>query len=310
MSGVQAERRSARRYFLLLLIALIWGSQFLLNHLALQTFTPQAVSWLRATIGCLTLTLAMPMIREEVGRAGGGLVYWRQIVLVGFFEATLPFFLVAWGQQHVNSAVAAILMSLVAVFTLFLVMIFVREEPITMGKILGILVGFSGVLVLLWPQLSRSIGGSSLLGSASILAAALSFAISLVLIRRMPEVDAPMRTARNILLCGAVELGFVLIVLRQPLIHQPLELGPVAAITMQGVFAGGVVYVLYVSLVGLAGATFAGFANYLVPLVGVFLGVVFLHDHLSANAYASLAILALAIGMSEWGSGAAAPDEV
>jgi len=68
----------------------------------------------------------------------------------------------------------------------------------------------------------------------------------------------------------------------------------------QGAFAGGLVYVLYVRLVGLAGAAFAGFVNYLVPLVGVFLGVVFLQNKLSASAYVSLVILALAVFASEW----------
>ena len=294
------DNRVMKRYVLLFSIALIWGSQFLLNHLALEIFTPQAVSWLRAAIGCLTLSLFIPFVREPKSNPADRFGYWRQILLVGFFEATLPFFLVAWGQQHVNSAVASILMSLVAVFTLVLVMIFVREEPITAGKVLGILVGFGGVVVLLWPQLNLSMSGRSLLGSASILTAALSFAISLVLIRRLPQLDAPLRTARNILLCGAVELGCLLLFTAQPLTHQAIKSGPITAMAIQGILAGGVVYVLYVSLVGLAGAAFAGFANYLIPLVGVFLGVVFLHDHVSANAYASLAILALAILMSEW----------
>ena len=157
-----------------------------------------------------------------------------------------------------------------------------------------------GVVVLLWPQLSRSAGGSSLLGSASILAAALSFAISLVLIRRLPSMDTPVRTARNILLCGAVELGCVLLFMAQPLTHHTLEPGPLVAMAVQGVLAGGVVYVFYVSLVGIAGAAFAGLTNYLIPLVGVFLGVMFLHDQVSGNAYVSMAILAVAILMSEW----------
>ncbi|MEE3327272.1 MAG: DMT family transporter [Myxococcota bacterium] len=300
MTETPADRGVTKRYLLLFSIALIWGSQFLLNHLALEVFTPQAISWLRAAIGCFTLSLFIPFVKESRPASGEKFVYWRQIVLVGFFEATLPFFLVAWGQQHVNSAVASILMSLVAVFTLVLVVIFVREEPITAGKILGILIGFGGVLVLLWPQLDVSIAGSSLLGSAAILAAALSFAISLILIRRLPQVDAPLRTARNILFCGAIELGLLLLFMAQPLAHHALESGPVAAMAFQGVLAGGLVYVLYVSLVAMAGAAFAGFANYLIPVVGVFLGVVFLHDHVSSNAYASLVILALAIVISEW----------
>ncbi len=119
------------RYVLLILIALIWGSQFLLNDLALEVFTPQAVSWLRATIGFLTLSGFLLILPEAHDNPVSKISYWRQIIMIGFFEATLPFFLVAWGQQHVNSAIAAILMSLVAIFTLILVVVFVRSEPVT-----------------------------------------------------------------------------------------------------------------------------------------------------------------------------------
>ena len=196
---------SRSRYVLLVLIALIWGSQFLLNDLALEVFTPQAVSWLRATIGFLTLSGFLFILPEAHDNTVSKISYWRQIIMIGFFEATLPFFLVDWGQQHVNSAIDEILMSLVAIFTLILVVIFVRSEPVTRGKFIGIALGFAGVVVLLWPQVSQSQQGNSLLGNAAILTAALSFPISLVLIRTLPEMGTPIKIARDILLCGAVE---------------------------------------------------------------------------------------------------------
>ena len=82
--------------------------------------------------------------------------------------------------------------------------------------------------------------------------------------------------------------------------HHPLQSSAVIALLAQGILAGGVVYVLYVRLVNVAGATFAGFANYLVPVVGVFLGVFFLKDHLPLSAYFSILIIALAIFAVEW----------
>ena len=161
-------------------------------------------------------------------------------------------------------------------------------------------IGFVGVVVLLWPQFSLSTGTGSAFGSLAILAAAMSFAVSLVLIRRLPQAGSPVLTARNILFCGTVELGAVLLLMRQPLVHHPLQSSAVIALLAQGVLAGGVVYVLYVRLVNVAGATFAGFANYLVPVVGVFLGVFFLKDHLPLSAYLSILIIALAIFAVEW----------
>ena len=95
----EKEQGLAYRYALLFLIALIWGSQFLFNHFALQVFTAESVAWLRAAIGFLTLSFFMaltPVSRDSKTSKGSASRYWMQIVLVGFFEATLPFFLVAW----------------------------------------------------------------------------------------------------------------------------------------------------------------------------------------------------------------------
>ena len=83
------------RYVLLILIALIWGSQFLLNDLALEVFTPQAVSWLRATIGFLTLSGFLFILPEAHDNPLSKISYCRQIFMIRFFEATLPYFLVA-----------------------------------------------------------------------------------------------------------------------------------------------------------------------------------------------------------------------
>ena len=84
---------SRSRYVLLILIALIWGSQFLLNDLALEVFTAQAVSWLRATIGFLTLSGFLFILPEAHDNTVSKISYWRRIIMIGFFEATLPFFL-------------------------------------------------------------------------------------------------------------------------------------------------------------------------------------------------------------------------
>ncbi len=106
----------------------------MLNDLALEVFTPQAVSWLRATIGFPALSGFLFILPKAHDNTVSKISYWRQIMMIGFFDPTLPFFLVAWGQQHVNSAIAATLMSLVAIFTLILVVVFVRSEPVTRGK--------------------------------------------------------------------------------------------------------------------------------------------------------------------------------
>ena len=74
------------RYVLLILIALIWGSQFLLNDLALEVFTPQAVSWLRATIGFLTLSGLLFILPEAHDNTASKISYWSQIIMIVFLK--------------------------------------------------------------------------------------------------------------------------------------------------------------------------------------------------------------------------------
>ncbi len=293
----------SKKYALLIGIALIWGSQFLFNAVALEQIPPLVVAVLRAAIGALTLTLVLPFFDKKSSRhhtQGSLLKYYPMFFLIGIFEATLPFYLVAWGQQHVDSSTAAILMATIPLFTIALVALFVRDEKITSNKIISVIVGFVAILVLLGPEAMAHLNNlmANLVGEFAILGGALSFALSLILIRKISHLNH-VRSARNILICATIQLlPFALLTTNLSTTHYDLK--SVGSILVLGVFAAGIVYAMYVSLIKLAGAAFTSLNSYLLPVIGLLLGVTIMHDQIHWNAPVALVILLIAMAANEW----------
>ena len=217
---------------------------------------------------------------------------------VGFFEATLPFYLVAWGQQHVDSSIAAILMSTIPLFTVLLVAFFVKTETISSYQLVAIIFGFFGVCVLLGPQAmvqSKNLL-HNLVGELSIVGGAISFAISLILIRSISHLPS-IRSARNILFCASIQMFPVALYA-----DKPWELHytgvSICSVGVLGVFAAGLVYVMYMVLIKRAGVTFTSFNSYLVPVVGLTFGVFILQEPIAWNVPLALVILLVAMFLS------------
>ena len=295
----------SKKYGLLLGISLIWGSQFLFNAVALQQLPPLVVAVLRAAIGVITLTAVLPFFdkkeQQPCGRGTTSIVkYYPMFFIIGIFEATLPFYLVAWGQQHVDSSTAAILMSTIPLFTIIMIALFVRDEKITSNKIISIIVGFIGILILLGPEAMQHMNNlmANLVGEVAILGGALSFALSLILIKKISHLNH-VRSARNILVCATIQLlPFALFTSNFSTMH--FDFKSVGAILVLGIFAAGIVYAMYVSLIKTAGAAFTSLNSYLLPVIGLILGVIFMHDQTYWYTYVALAVLLIAMALNEY----------
>ncbi|MGL5294724.1 MAG: DMT family transporter, partial [Aeromonas sp.] len=246
-----------RSYLLLLAIGLLWGSQFIFMHQAVAELPPILVAAGRALCGSLTLgllCLSMHLKSEHTP--------WRTYMLIALLDATLPFIMVAWGQQYVDSAIAAVVMGCIPFVTILAAPLFIAGERITKGGLISVLIGFIGVLILFWPKLAGGMN-AGLLGAMAILCGASCFAIGLLMIKRFAK-DHPVVVARNILVCSAAQLLLV-----TPLLIDPSQLtmpssNALSAIAVLGVLCTGLVYFLYMALIQTAGPTFASFSNYLV----------------------------------------------
>jgi len=268
------------------LLGLIWGSSFFWIKLGLRELPPLTLVALRILLAAVGLTLVAWAGRVPVD----GLRRWADFLVIGILNAALPFFLITWSEQHIPSGVASILNSTVPLFTILLSPWFVPEDRWTAPRVVGMGVGFLGVIVLLSPQAFSGGLSGSLSGHIGMLLASICYAVSPIYARRRlsglnPRVQAlgQMWVAAALILpiAGQVEGPLALPRL-------PLSWLAVGWLGIVGSCAGNL---LFYSLLNSVGPTRTALVSYLFPLVGVILGVGLLAEPLTWQLFAGGALI-------------------
>lgn len=284
-------------YALLAAVGVFWGSQFALNEVAIADFSPLETATGRVAIGALTLAAIVHFApRGVVGEAPrGGRRVWALYFVIALVEAVLPCFLIPWGQERVDSSVAAILLATVPLFTLVLAPCFVKEERWTLLAALSALVGFAGVIVLFAPGVTGSWFGG-LVGELAILGGALGFSLGMILMKKLPPMS-PLVATRNVFLIAAAVLVVATLALDPPNVAgvEPASLVALAAL---GNFCGGLAYAIFFYLVVRTGPIFTSLVNYPVTLFGVFVGITVMGDSMGWNDVLALVLIILALAIA------------
>ncbi len=171
--------------------------------------------------------------------------------------------------------------------TIFMERISAQRNHISSKEIIGLSLGFVGLIVLVNP--SSDALNTTLLGLLAIVLAALCFALALILMAKIPKEISPLRATRFILSLYALPLVAVWFYFNIDSI--PTDKAAWGSLLLLGLFASGIVYLLYLTLIRMAGASFTALSNFLVPVVGTFLGVYFYHDPLSINVLLALVLI-------------------
>ena len=280
------------KYILLMIIGLIWGSQYVLNTLALQDFSAFGLTAWRMSIGVLTLSLMIlfiPSARKDKLQLNKRLV--TLFVLIGAVEAAIPFWLIGFGQMHVHSSVAAIIMGTIPMLTVLLELTFKKGHRTSVYEVLGMTLAFIGLIVLVNPSAEDFAGAA--IGYFAIFMAAFCFAIALILMEKIPKEVSPLHATRFIL--GVYALPMIVYWMLDSSTKIPTDPKSLAAVVAIGMFSSGIIYILYLKLIRIAGPTFTSLSNYVVPLVGTFLGVWLLSEPFSLNIAISLLLIILGL---------------
>src|SRR5882672_9645996 len=174
---------SGRDYGALLALGAVWGSSFLLIKVAVATIPPITVATGRIGIGALVLAL-MVMARRRSWPCDKR--SWLLLLVMGTIGNAIPFSLINWGETHIDSGLTAILMSSVPLATIMLAPAFVRDEPVTPGKLAGVALGMAGVAVLIGPGVLMGAHGE-LLGEIAVTCATLCYAVNGLVARQLPQ---------------------------------------------------------------------------------------------------------------------------
>jgi drug/metabolite transporter (DMT)-like permease len=206
---------------------------------------------------------------------------WLNLTILGLTNNALPYVLISWGEQYIDSAVAAILNSTVPLFTMLFAHFLLTDDRITPYRLFSMLSGFLGVVILVIRDIHGNIQ-TSILGQVAVLLACVSYAISTIIARRTTQNIAPAVRAVIPLFGADILLWTVTPVIDQHLVLPHFPLTWIAVIWL-GLMGVAVAYILYFYLLHNVGPTRTTFVTYVFPLVGVFLGVIFLNEKLDWN---------------------------
>jgi drug/metabolite transporter (DMT)-like permease len=260
------------------LLALVWGASFLLIKVGDSGLSPAQVVFARLGFGALALGIVLAVTRSSLPR---GWRTWGHLAVLAITLCVMPFLLFAVAEQYVSSGLASILNATTPLMTMLVTVLALPEEKLNTGRVLGLLLGFLGVITLTGPW--QGGGGGSLLAELACLGATISYGIGFVYLRRF---ITPLRLPAATVGFGQVLIGTVLVALSLPWTRLPaphLNVSIVLAMVALGAVGTGIAYVWNTAIVAAWGAVNGAAVTYLIPIVGVVLGIVVLHEPLRWN---------------------------
>jgi drug/metabolite transporter (DMT)-like permease len=314
------RRASLRVWAFFLALSFVWGSSFLFIKIGLDEHLPP-FTLVTYRLGIATLFLlavmritggTLPRSRDALGR----------LFVLAILNVAIPFTFLTWGEQYITSAVTSIFNGLVPLFAIVIAALVLHDEPITLNRLGGLLVGFIGAVLLASPNLgaaSSADATSALVGEIAVTGAALSYAAAAVYARRAitgrafiddpvtgPRPPAPAEIALIQVGVAAVVVA-CLAVVSEPhpggLIAMPGSWKAWFSVAWLGVLGSGVAYLLYFRILRAWGATRSTLVTYVMPIVGIALGVAVLSEVLHpAEILGSILVIGgLALASSRFG---------
>lgn len=275
--------------------ATCWGASFLFIKWGLEGLSPGQVALARLLFGTLFLGAWLAVTRTALPRDRGT---WGHFAVLGVLFCFVPFTLFAFAETRIDSGLAAILNATTPLWTLGMVLLFLPTERVTTRRIVGLLVGFAGVVVVALPQVTGLGGTDALVGQLACLGATACYGAGLVWVRRfvLPRGVGPL-----VIAFGQVSCGLAWSVLASPVLSwTPVDLTTrvVLGMVALGVLGTGLAFVLNTAVTAGLGATFASTVTYLSPVIGVALGALLLAERVGVEEVVggTVVVLGVAVG--------------
>jgi drug/metabolite transporter (DMT)-like permease len=281
-----------RDWALLTALSLLWGGSFFFVEVALDALPPFTLVLLRVALAAAALHLFLRV--SGLGMPAGWRV-WAAFFGMGLLNNAIPFTLLVWGQTQISSSLASILNATTPMFTVLVAHAATRDERITGGRLLGVVIGFAGVAVMLGPDALAGLG-DDLLAQIACLGAALSYAFAGVFGRRFKRMGVkPVQTA-----AGQVTASSLLLLPLALLVDRPWALALPgldvwAAVVGLALLSTALAYILYFRILSTSGATNLLLVTLLIPVTAILLGVMILGERLEPEHLAGMALIALGL---------------
>jgi drug/metabolite transporter (DMT)-like permease len=291
--------RPLGHWLLLFALVAMWGSAFMFTGIAVRGFTPTALVTIRLIIAAILLT-GLVLVRGQ--RFPRTRRFWLFSLAISLAGNCVPFWLISFGQQRIDSGLAGILMGIMPLTTMVLAHFLVRGERLNRTKAIGFVVGFVGLVALIGPEALLQLRGqgTELLYQLAVLGGAICYAINAIVARHRPPAD-PLVAAAGVMLAGcALMLPIGGTAASAQLFTAPPI--PFAAMLALSIVATAIATVVFLQLVAVAGPSFTSFINYLIPVWALLMGVIFLGEEPGIRVVLALALILAGIALGEVGA--------
>ncbi|MBE9605967.1 DMT family transporter [Acetobacteraceae bacterium H6797] len=276
---------------LLMLLATLWAGSYAFMKLAVETIPPMTVVTLRMLIAGLVL---LPIVMLKGFQLPLDIASLGRFAVLALVNSLVPFVLIAWAQQTVPSALATVLSSTAPIFACLLALLPGMGGRMGMQKLLGVIAGFAGVVLIIGPAAMAGLG-QDLLAQGALLAAGFVFALSAFVGTAFPG-RHPLIPATGALLVGAVLLAPFALIFEAPWTMQP-SLSSILGLTGMALFSTALGFVLYFRILATLGVAGGTAQAYLRVPIGAAFGVIFFGEVLASSAWMGIAAVACGVAL-------------
>jgi drug/metabolite transporter (DMT)-like permease len=281
---------TATDWMLLVFLSVLWGAAFYFAKIAVAEIPPLTLALGRVAIAAAVLAIVARLVAGPFPRNPAT---WRQLAFMAALNNAIPFVLIFWGQIHISIGLASILNATAPLFGVVVAHVFTKDDRLNLNRIVGLVAGFIGVVVLIGPGLLHELG-TDVWAEFACLAAACSYAFGAVMTRRLRTLSPVMVASGQLTMSTMLLLPVVL------LFDRPSSLftasGPaLTAMIALAVLSSALAYLIYFRLIARAGATNALLTTFLIPVSAILIGIVLLGESLSARQLAGMTAIFVGI---------------
>lgn len=296
----QGTEITTKSWLMVFVLGFVWGGTFLVIEVALEGISPFWLAAYRIGFGALLTALIWQLRGGKLFDDPPNSNQWLNLWVIGLLSSALPFMLISWGQQFVTAGFSGVSMASVALIVLPLAHFLVPGERITPRRAVGFVIGFIGVVVLIGGQAFESTGMAlEMPGRLACVGAAGCYAVSSVLMRRLPPVD-PVGLSAVLLMIGALAVIPIAWIVEGP--PPATDSKTLWVLAFLGLVPTAAANLLRVTVVRTAGPVFMSLVNYMVPVWSVLMGASLLGEPLPGSLLLAMVLILIGVALSQFGA--------
>jgi drug/metabolite transporter (DMT)-like permease len=281
-----------RDWGLIVTLAVLWGSGFILIEIGLRSVPPNTLVFARMALAIPPLLLLMRLRGETLPR---DVKSWEMLTIVGLLNVVIPFILFYWGMTQISTGLASILNATTPLWGVVAAHFLTRDEKATPARVIGVLFGVAGIAVMIGVDALKGMS-SGILAQIACLIATLCYALGSIYGRRFGQSGmTPLSIATGQVITSAIILLPIALFTDAPLSLPMPGIDFWLSTLAMAIFSTSLAYYLFFNLVESAGASNSLLVTFLIPVVAVLLGAAFLGERFSVNQGAGVALIAVGL---------------